>query len=192
MRKATPWLISMAVAVSAIVVALPFVLHTAADIEWEDLVDYLPVMVIGLMQVLLSIALVWYNLSRNPELKILGPDIQPEDEGRTVARENHVAGVRFRDRIVEIVRPDTTGPWWRRQSQVVCWKMPSNLRLLFDIANVGLSGITVHDYGFERQVGGRWESGLIVALFPESYAYLEAFPHEAKNITRETRAADLP
>ena len=184
MRKATLWLIIIGTAVLIIFVALPFILRNVVSMEWGEVLDYLPFILVGLIQILLSIAVVWYNFLRNPELRILGPDIQPERDGATVALPKYIQRVRFMDKTVEIVKPEPVGPWWKRMSKVECGEMPSKLRFIFDIANVGLSGMTVHDYSFERLIDGEWQSGLIVALFSESYAHLPEYPVEDQNITR--------
>ncbi len=59
--------------------------------------------------------------------------------------------------------------------------MPAKLRFLFDIVNIGLSGITLHDYELVDMESGQVKQ--VVALFPESHGHLAEYPPIEENIS---------
>lgn len=109
--------------------------------------DHIVLGTIGLLQIVLSLALIWYYLSRNPELRILGPYISPKNEnGKIVANTEHLRQIQGRQD--SMIEPNSRGWGWKKRWEVECRQMPSELDFLFDIANVGLTGITLHGYTY--------------------------------------------
>lgn len=113
--------------------------------------DSTPFIFIGGMQACFTLALVWYNLFRRPDLDILGINIEPEDDrGNVVAKDNFTKPVRGMRR--PVVEGEPAWKWSALKSgyKLECQKAPSKLRITFDVVNQGGSGTTVHEIRYKQ------------------------------------------
>jgi len=126
----------------------------------------IPFVFIGATQACLTLSLVWYNLSRNPDLGILKVNIEPEDDkGGIVAKDDFVIPVQNSKRPVVEGKPAWKRLLLKRGRKVECEKTPSKLRISFDIVNRGGSGITIHEVRYKLLNSG--EKFVIIPLFGE-------------------------
>jgi len=181
MRRITLFMIC---GILILIVAFVGILYSAYDFKWDKIKPDLAPLLLGFSQVLFAIMLMWYNFSRNPELHIFGPHIQPERDGNIIALEQFIHTIRFADKTVTVVRPDTSGIWFWKKNIIRCAGMPSNLRFLFDIGNIGFTGVTLHEYFLHQPNGNERYPARIIALLEPSSFHLKEYSRMANNVSR--------
>ncbi len=116
------------------------------------------------IQVLLTLLIVYYYFSRMPELKILSFNIEPENvKGNVIAEPKFIKKVANEPR--PIVEPlFKRSRWLRKIRYVECCERPYKLRIAFDVANVGYTGVTLHEFRF-RQLTPNGGKEMVVPIF---------------------------
>ena len=183
MRKITIKILIIEVFVFILFALFPFILHNLTNLDWTDILDYLPYILIGFIQITVSIVIVWYYFSRNPELIILRAICYPEKEDKIEVVEKYVKRVKLAKEMYTLIDPEPVGHFFKKMWKVECYTMPSKLRILFDISNIGFTGITVHDYSYEEIINRQSKFGCRVALYPDSYFHLNNYQDKSKDIT---------
>lgn len=162
-------------------------------IYWDP--NSVPFVFIGAVQACLMLSLVWHNLSKNPELDILGVNIEPENDRETiVAKSAFTKPVRNSKRPVVEGKPTWKWRFLKRGRKVECKKAPSKLKISFDIVNRGGSGITVHEVRY-KELDSKKGLEEIIPLFGEGNErkYLKEkerisesfrFPHHDSNLQK--------
>jgi len=111
---------------------------------------FLPHIVVGFIQAILTLAIINYRYSQNPDLKILSFNIEPEnDKQEIIAKKEFLKPVDGKRPIGEpkfrwnFCRP-------RRIRYIECESRPFFFRVAFDVTNLGLVGVMVHEFRYKE------------------------------------------
>lgn len=131
----------------SIIMGIVLVIFTALLSYWFH--PFFPHIAIGFFQAILTLVLIHYNYSRLPELEVLSFNIEPENsKGKIVAEEEFLKPVEGLHR--PVVEPRFSRKFTKKTRYVKCKSKPSFIRVAFDITNVGLTGVMVHEFRYKE------------------------------------------
>lgn len=110
--------------------------------------------------IILTIGLVWYHLSSNPDLKFLAQwypmpvRTEGSDEERTIHQDylvKHERGIATETSTFPW--PDKDGHWLGKTYKMRYDEFPDKIHVYFYIGNMGRAGVTLHEYRIEGENG---------------------------------------